>query len=338
MESEVYNQSTFLTLKAAYLYYLKGKNQNEIANILNISVPTVSRLIKKAVKEKIIEFVITDPYLACIELEENLKKAFGLKDVVIAPVPDITGEDNPAPDTTDNMRKIVALEGARYIQRIINEDDILGISWGKTMYHLIHYLNPCQKVNATFVTMHGSVSSIEHEQDVRTLVSRMAMAFGGRNYSLLMEGLMSNANLVKSIRSEKNVRKLFEIYDRLTISVCGIGSFYPQVTSALSKSEYLSGIEMEKLQENRVAGDIILRFFDLDGQECETDLKERTLAIDFKTFKKINTKITVAAGEVKTHTMLAALKGKLIDVLITDYYLGKSILDNHRSINEDKKN
>lgn len=333
MEAEVYNQSTFLVLKAAYLYYLKGVNQNEIADILNVSVPTVSRLIKKAIKEKIVEFVITDPYLACIELEHNLKTAFGLKDVVIAPVPNLTETGNPGQDNADNRRKLVALEGARYIQRIIKADDILGISWGKTMYHLIHYLNPCQKIDAAFVTMHGSVSSIESEQDVRTLVSRMAMAFGGRNYSLLMEGLMSNAGLLNSIKSERNVRKIFEIYDNLTISLCGIGSFYPTVTSALSKSEYLTSAEMEKLKKQGVAGDIILRFFDLEGQECDTDLQERTLAIDFKTFKKIKTKITVAAGEIKAHTIFAALKGQLIDVLITDYHLGKEILELNRKSN-----
>ncbi len=332
MEAEVYNQSTFLTLKAAYLYYLKGKNQNEVASILNISVPTVSRLIKKAVKEKIIEFVITDPYLSCIELEENLKNNFGLKDVIIAPVPNMTGVDSSVADNTDHVVKLVALEGARYIQRIITEEDILGISWGNTMYHLIHYLNPCRKVNAAFVTMHGSVASIKHELDVRTLVSRMAMTFGGRNYSLLMEGLMSRASLVESIKIEKNVKKLFEMYNQLTISVSGAGSLYPKITSAISKSEYLTHSELEKLKNKRVAGDIALRFFDLDGQECETDLKERTLAIDFQTYKKIRTKITVAAGEVKTHTILAALKGGLIDVLITDYYLGKSIMDNHLQV------
>lgn len=324
----MYNQSTFLTLKAAYLYYQKEYSQNEIAEMLNISVPTVSRLIKKALREKIVEFVIRDPYLACIELEENLKEQFNLKDVIIAPVPEIVSSDDQSIDYTDNIKKLVALEGARYIQRIITENDILGISWGRTMYHLIHYLNPCQKVNAAFVTMHGSVSHTESEQDVRTLVSRMAMTFGGRNYSLLAEGLMSNADLANSIQTEKNVNKVFEIYDKLTISLSGIGSFYPKVESALSKSEYLSAAELENLKNKNVAGDIVLRFFDLEGKECETDLKDRTLAIDLETFRRIKTKITVAAGVSKTHTILAALKGGLIDVLIIDFMLGQSILSN----------
>ena len=73
MESEVYNQSTFIILKAAYLYYIKDIPQNEIAEMLNISITTVSRLIKKAKEEKIVEFVIRDPYIDCIRLEEELQ-------------------------------------------------------------------------------------------------------------------------------------------------------------------------------------------------------------------------------------------------------------------------
>jgi deoxyribonucleoside regulator len=325
----MYNQSTFLVLKAAYLFYIQNKTQTEIAQILGVSIATVSRLIKKAIKEKIIQFVITDPYLECIEMEAKIKKTFGLKDVVIAPILDLNLDDPYCSENDDNARKLVALEGARYIQRIITEDDIFGISWGKTMYYLIHYLLPSQKVNTTFVTLHGSVDSIEHEQDVRTLVARMAMSFGGKKYSLLAESLMSNSRLVNSIKKEKNISKVFEIYNKLTISVCGIGSFYPQETSVMATSGYLTPSELQELRSQDVAGDMIMRFFDKEGKECETSLKNRTLAIDWDIFKKIKTKIVVAAGPYKTQTILCALKSNLIDVLITDYYLGKSLLENN---------
>ena len=224
MEAEVYNQSTFIILKAAYLYYIKDLSQNEIADMLNISVTTVSRLIKKAKDEKIVEFVIRDPYIECIHLEEELKKTFGLKDVIIAPNPRVGSIENNMP-CSDNIKKLVALEGARYIQRIIREKDVLGITWGSTMYYLINYLNPCQKVDASFVTLHGSIACCENELDVRTLVSRMAKAFSGRKYFLLTEGLMSNKSIADSIKKEKHIQNVFEMFDDIDISIAGIGSF-----------------------------------------------------------------------------------------------------------------
>ncbi|MDD4146324.1 MAG: sugar-binding domain-containing protein [Clostridia bacterium] len=329
MEAEVYNQSTFLILKAAYLYYLEDKSQNKIADLLNVSVPTVSRLIKKAKEEKIVEFVIRDPYLECIELEEKLKTKYNLRDVIVAPVTNINANENLNIDGSINTKKLVALEGARYIQRIITEKDVLGVTWGKTMYHLIHYLNPCQKVNAAFVTMHGSISCCKNELDVRSLVSRMAMTFGGRNYSLLTEGLLSNTEIVQSIRKEKNIEKVFTMFDKITIAINGLGAFYPKLDSMLSKPEYLAPPELAELQRHNVVGDIALRFIDAEGQECDTELRDRLISIDLETFKKIKKKITIASGEVKTEIVRAAIKGGLVDVLIIDYLLGKSLLHEH---------
>ena len=323
LEAEVYNQSTFIILKAAYLYYLKEKSQNDIAEILNISVPTVSRLIKKAKEEKIVEFVIRDPYLECIDLEQRLKQEFKLKDVVIAPN---VIKDDAKLDTAENTKKLVALEGARYLQRIITEKDVLGISWGQTMYYLIQYLNPCQKVNGKFVTMHGSISGLKSDFDVRTLVSRTSMVFGGKNYSLLAEALLSCPQVTASIKNEKYVKQVYEMFDQITISICGMGSFYPQLDSLLCKSKYLSDGEVRNLQKHDVVGDIVLRFFDKKGKECDTDFKDRTIGIELDQYKQIKTKITVVSDEVKTQTTYAALKGGFVDVLITDYNLGKSIL------------
>jgi deoxyribonucleoside regulator len=324
MEAEVYNQSKHLILKAAYLYYLKDMPQNEIADLMNISIPTVSRLIKKAKEEKIVEFVIRNPYIDCIDLEEKIKNTFNLSDVVVAPIPSL---GDPSLETKENVRKLVALEGARYIQRIITERDTLGISWGNTIFQLIHYLNPCQKVNAAFVTMHGSISVCHQDMDVKTLVSRMAMTFGGRNYFLLTEGLMSNPEIARHIKREKNVKNVLEMFNQITISLNSIGSFSPVIDSMLYQpSGYLTESEINGLKSTGLIGDMSLRFFDNRGIECATDLKERTIGIELDVFKNIKRKVTIASGDTKTNALRGALRGGLIDVLIIDQHLGKNLL------------
>jgi DNA-binding transcriptional regulator LsrR (DeoR family) len=327
MISEVYNQSQFLTVKAAYLYYMKNMPQSKIAKKLNISVPTVSRLLNKAREDKIIEFVINDPYLECIELEQDLMNRFGLKEVIIAADP-VENKIEEKEDAPDNHKKLVALEGARYLQRIIKDEDILGIAFGRTMYYMIHYLNPCQKVNAQFVTLHGSLNSLSDELDVASLARRMAMAFGGENKVLYAEGFSSNENLTKQLKEEKNVKKIIDRFKKVTISITGIGSFYPDLKSLLVSYDFLEEEELDHLTEKGVVGDMALRFFDSEGNECDTDFKNRTIAIDFESYKKIPLKIVMVSGVHKTQTVISALKGNLIDVLITNYSLGKSILNN----------
>lgn len=326
MSVDMYNQSVFLVAKAAYMYYVQSIPQQEIAEELNISITTVSRLLKRAKNERIVEFVIRDPYVKCLELEKAMKEAFGLKEVIIAPAVDGNiGRDVIDPE---NIKKLVALEGARYLQRIIKKGDILGITWGSTIYHMINYLNPSQKVDATFVTLHGSLTSVGGEDwEVRTLVSRISRAFFGKNYILPTETLMSSKKTVELLRQEPNVQRVYNMYDHINISIAGIGSLYPTLDSILAQSHFMTKDELKMLQKENVVGDIALHFINRDGRECDTPLKDRTLSIDFDAYKKIPTKVVIASDPKKAFSIRSAIKGGLIDVLIIDHHLARAILN-----------
>lgn len=326
MTKDKYQHSVSLVLKAAYLYYIENKPQTEIASSLGISITTVSRLLNKAREDRIVEFVIRDPYLECIRLEEKLKERYKIKDVIIAPC----GSEKAIPDSEaarSNAKKLVALEGARYLQRVIHEDDILGVTWGSTVYQMINYLNPSQKINAKFVTLHGSIACCENELDVRTLVSGIAKAFFGKNYYLLTDALMSSAEAANIMKNEKNNQQVFEMFDHINISVSGIGSFYPIEESVLASPAFMSPQDLDMLKKEQVAGDIALRFFDQNGEECRTPLSDRMIAISLEQFKKIKCKISLVSGVSKANAVQSALKGGLVDVLILDYNLAQAILD-----------
>lgn len=116
MLDKVYEQSTNLIVKAAFYYYIEGMSQSEISELLGISVPTVSRILKKAKDKRIVEFNIPEQYVDCVYLETKLKKITGLKEVIISPCIE------SRQDITENeVKKNVALEGARYLQRIIRK-------------------------------------------------------------------------------------------------------------------------------------------------------------------------------------------------------------------------
>lgn len=324
MQPDVYNQSLSLTVRAAYLYYIEELPQNEIASLLKISVPTVSRLIARAKEEKIVEFVIKDPYLDNLELEQKIKRAFNLKDVVIT----TNLHSNPVKKKTvidiDEEKRAVAMEGARYVQRIITKNDKLGITYGKTMYHMIHYLNPCKKINANFITLHGSIAELDYNLDVMSLVHRMSMAFGGENKIITSEGYVSNKKLADALKSEKNIESILKGFDKVTIAVTGVGSLCSEQKSIVA--EVFNEDELNLLKEQNVVADVALRFIDSEGKECESEIKDRTIGISYEQFKRIPTKIAIVSGIYKKHSLYACLKGQMFDVLVTNYELGKAIL------------
>lgn len=325
MYIDKFDQSTFLVLKAAYLYYISEKSQNQIAEELGISVTTVSRLLKRAKEEKIIEFVIRDPFVECIEVERQLKELLGIKEVIIAPAVSIEDIDNQ--EDPENVKKLVALEAARYLQRIIKKGDVIGFTWGSTVYQMINYLNPAQKVEADFVTLHGSLASSVAEWDVRTLVTRSAKAFSGKKHILLTDTLMSSPEITELLKNEKSIAQVYEMFDRVNIAINGIGAFYPKTSTVLAKPEYLPAKDLDELRAQGVVGDLIVRFIDINGKECDTSLKDRTLSIELEQFKKIPKKITIASGIHKAYAIMAAVRGGLIDTLIIDSKLGIELLN-----------
>ena len=321
MKSEVYSQSTCIVSSVAYQYYVLGKKRAEIAESVGVSPATLSRLLRRAKDEGIIEFRITEPYLGCCQMEEYLLHKFNLKSVIVVPVPEQYKGDE------EEIKKMTALEGARYIQRIINDGDIIGLNWGGTMYHLIQYLNPCRKVPASIITMHGSIEHSVKKFQVKSLVRRAAMSFGGSTLVTTAPGLSRNLEEHNQIINSPEYQQMKQMYSKIDISVSGVGSINPRMESPLLTSGYLNEEEIAEISREKAVCDCLLRFFHEKGEECDTSIRDRTVAIPVEEYKKIPTRVVVASGRGKAHAVMSLLKGNMLDVLIIDRELAEAVDD-----------
>lgn len=321
-DSNIYMQSANLIIKVAYMYYYRNMRQQEIAEQLDLSVPTVSRLLKRAKEQEIVHFSMEQEYLECLELEEALKKRFDLQEVIIAPLLNqgqgMEGEE---------LKKIVALEGARYLQRTITDRDVLGIAYGETVWYVYNYLNPCQRRNMGFVTLHGTLNHEMNKLDGSWLVPRIAKVFGGKYYTINCKGIQKSREEVLNALKDDSICRVFEQFPNITISVSGVGMIYPEHQSVLVRGDYLSPETIKELEQAGACGDLLLRFFDKSGNECCTDMRSRVIGIPWENYKRIPNKVIVASDRRKWVAVLALLKGKLVDTLIIDQNLARSIYD-----------
>ena len=318
MDREVYAPSACIASRAAELYFIEGASQREICERLGVSPSTVSRLVTRAREESLVSISMAEPYGSCLSLERDLKKAYHLKEVLITP--------NLAPGP-GAAHRAVAIEAARLVQRLTTPQDTLGIAWGGTVRQVIQYLNPCRKVRASFVAMHGSIPCYGADLNPESLVERMAMAFGGRHHALQHPGLQQTEEEVASLRADPHVAKLYSLFGAITISVASIGSFSPPPTSRLAHNNYLTSPELSQLLDAGVIGDLVLRFFTESGEECDTPLSARTLGIPFEQYRQIPLKVVVASGAAKAHTLRAAMTGGLVDALVIDEELARAVAE-----------
>ena len=111
-----------LALKVATLYYRDGWNQSDIATELNISRATVSRLLQFGRDRGLVTIKIHNPVAPLHQLEVDLLAKYpSLHKTIIVP-----GTDDPLEE--------VSAAGAKYIEQVVEDKDIIGLGWGKTVY------------------------------------------------------------------------------------------------------------------------------------------------------------------------------------------------------------
>lgn len=319
-DANIYAQSNNLIVKAAYLYYHKGVRQQDIAEHFDISVSTVSRLLKKAKEQKVVRFMIDNDYLECIELENMIRDGCGLHEAIVAPLP-----KSKRGMRSEQLKQLVALEGARYLQRTVSDYDTVGVAYGETVWYVYNYLNPCQRKEVGFVTMHGYLSHEKNKLDGSWLVPRIAQAFGGNYYTINYKGILENQDALQKALQNERTCKVFEQFPRITVSISGVGMVYPERQSILVRGNYLSEQTKQMVEDAGACCDLMLRILDKNGEECLSDLRSRTLGIPLGSYKKIPNKIIVASGEKKTSAIIALLRNQLVNTLIIDQDLARCV-------------
>ena len=121
--------------EVARMYYIEGMSQLDIANMLFFSKAKVSRALRIAREEGIVEFHINYPLKRSMRLESELKRRFGLQEALV--VTDLYSNQN-----TDISIKRIGEMAASYLDEILKDGDMIGLSWGRTMYQTVRQLNP----------------------------------------------------------------------------------------------------------------------------------------------------------------------------------------------------
>ena len=86
--------------------------------------------------------------------------------------------------------------------------------------------------------------------------------------------------------------------------------------------------QVDQLLANGIVGDIALRFFDSHGQPVASEIDEQVIGIRLDQLKKIPRVVGVTGSQEKTAAILGALRGGLIDVLITDHATAQRLILN----------
>lgn len=292
-------------LRVCDLYYNRDISQSDIAKLMDISRPTVAKLLKSAKQKRIVEITISDPQKRRYsELERQLEKLFKLQEVIIA-------------DTVDETRQkdVLAEMAAGYLKSILKDNDVIGVGMGTTLRYIAPYAST-RFQNLTFVPLLGGSGNMDVTLDANHVVDVLAKAFGGNGLHLYVPAVVSRAQTKKTLLKEESVRKVMNCYERLNVVMVGIGT--GDERSSAFQSGYYSDEMKERVREAEVCGDICMHLFGRDGDVDRIEYNKQVFGINLNKLKKIPYAIGIASGIHKAEAIHGAIRGGYINVLVTD--------------------
>lgn len=296
-----------LMAEVALLYYKKGLTQQEIANCLQLTRQTVSKLLTGAVNENVVEIIIHNPQAERKELETQLKAVYGIRAVVCG-----------ASKNNGELRKIATTEGAvQYLLRVFQKENLrIAISWGRCVQAVIRSFPSVQTKGLTLFPMFGAT---QHEQTYflpNELAREFAVKLGAEAKFAWFPYQLESENDLALFRRTHYFQSMQREWNNLDVALMGIGN--NQGFQLLNPNYEKSG------QAKRACGDVATHFFTREGVAIACD--ELTLRISQEQLKAVKEKIAVAYGDDKIEAIIGAIRAGFIDTLITDEYTARQLL------------
>lgn len=299
-----------LMSEVATLYYEKKHTQQEIAELMNLSRQTVSKLLNDAIKENIVEIKIHNPKKDCEELETLICKRFGISKCIVCGV----SSEN------ESLRRLMVVKLAQnYILSIISKGGLkIAVSWGRTVQELIEQIPHIATDKNTVFPLFGATDNESSYFSSNELARGMADKIGASVKYAWFPYLADSKEECDLLKNLSYYKKIHNLWNSADIAIVGIGN--TEILDVFGKTFGYSE------RHSEVIGDIATHFFNEKGEFV--DLYQNTLCASADDLKNAKQTVAIACGDDKVMAIACALKTKLINTLITDEYTAKKITDN----------
>lgn len=301
--------------KIAFLYYKKNKNQQEIAELMSIARPTISRLLNEAKDLELVDFNVKYPWRSK-DLEKKILSKFKVSEAIVI---------ESISDSDENIIKEIGIAAANYLSPILDKIENIGISWGQSLYTMIDQLDNKNSSVKNVIQMIGATGYENNTNNGPFLAKFLSEKLNSKCIMLHSPLVVENSNIAKSLMNDNNIKNTLEKIESVDIAFVGIGCTDINHNS-LYKTGYIDKKELDEIKKSGAVGDICAHYYDKDGKELDIDINSRVIGVNLSQLKNIKKVVAVASGIVKSEATYSALIGEYIDTIIIDSELARSIL------------
>jgi DNA-binding transcriptional regulator LsrR (DeoR family) len=300
--------------RAGWLYFVAGRTQEEIAQSLNVSRPTAQRLVSLCRAEGLITFRMDHPIAACMEFAARLTDTFGLVHCDIVP-------SDGRPETAALG---VAEAAGVYMERLLRSRSamILAIGTGRSMRASVERVAPMSCPMHRLVSLVANVARDGAASPFNALV-RLAEITGAKQYPIPLPLHLSTAEERRQLQTIDAIRRIYALAERADVWITGLGQLDEK--APLLIDGFISQEETLELVQRGAVGEFAGWAFDGDGHVIEGGPNARVTSVPLAV-GHARPRLCVAYGPQKVRALKAALKGRIINGLVTDEATARALL------------
>lgn len=296
--------------RVAQLYFLEDRTQQEIAEILNVSRPLISRMLGEAKKTGIVEIHIGNPKESNQLALNKFKTLFGIKGGIF--VSDVGG---------NNVINQKLAESALSLLKELHSTNV-GLGWGDLIGEIVTYSEQKDLINLNIEEIFPlignggfSIRSYHSNENVRIIAQNIKAI----PHYLHLPAFAETKNEKKLLCSTELYQGICQKWDTMDTALVNIGN-YPSTPDFASSARF-----GDLFTEQKPRGRLLAYYFDEYGEIIKSDT-DYTIQISIETLKKCKNIIGLCSANTSAQTLIAALKVNLFTHIIAREQLIESIL------------
>lgn len=300
--------------RAGWLYYVGGLTQDQIATELGVSRQRAQRLVSRAMAEGLINVRLNHPIGACLDLEAELTRRFGLLRCRVAP------SLGPGSDAVRAIGPAAAAELERFLR--MAEPSVIALGTGRAMRGMVDAVSPMDADQHRLVSLIGNIAP-DGSASFFDVVMRISDKVRAPHYPMLVPVISPTPAENAAFHALGPVKKVVDLAQAADVIFVGVGQMSND--APLLKDGFVTRGELDEMQAAGAVGEVAGWVFDSRGVYLDVGTNTRTGGVRVAPGLD-RPSIGIAAGASKVPAIAGALKSRIINGLVTDEPTARALL------------
>jgi DNA-binding transcriptional regulator LsrR (DeoR family) len=200
--------------------------------------------------------------------------------------------------------------------RWIEPNSAVAVAGGRAVQALIENMRPeAPDPSVSIVQAMGNIDSCPGPYDAVELGRTLAKRWNAPFYTLSAPAILPDSETCRQFLQLEQISAVTERLRSASATFAGIGTLD---NSVFLERKVLAPEEIGMLRRAGAVGEMLGRFFDAGGNECDTEFRDRVVSLPLAEVRSLPRVVAVVSGTDRAAAVRAAMRAGLINNLVID--------------------